>query len=109
MGGLFDDDVHAYKESAKALHRTLNPDRVDERRPVYGTMEHQSDEHPMERYTEASPSRSSPVVRLRLDASRAYVIRALGSRQEDSGICRKHHRIVCCQIPYRASRAVRES
>jgi hypothetical protein len=25
------------------------------------------------------------------------------------GICQKHHRIVCCQIPYTASRAVQES
>ncbi len=29
--------------------------------------------------------------------------------REDGGICRKHHRIVSCQIPYSASRAVQQS
>lgn len=28
---------------------------------------------------------------------------------EDSDICQKHHRVVSCQIPYGASRAVRQS
>ena len=38
-----------------------------------------------------------------------YTIGTARLLREDCGICQKHHRIVCCQIPYRASQAVQQS
>lgn len=58
---------------------------------------------------EGPPGPSTPVDCLRLDRPTGHSGSTRGSLREDSGICRKHHRIVCCQIPYGASRAVRES
>ncbi len=44
-----------------------------------------------------------------LPASGEYAICLSGPLRRACGICQKHHRIVSCQIPYRASRAVQQS